>query len=217
MGGGSSLESLMINLGREPAPCCGSPDAPTVLRLPCDPGFSLEVDASNVLAGALLKNPERFSFAVQGFCFLLAPPPASTGFPCKHSFNPPRPPTNHPFAQTTQLLCPAQLPRVRTSPPPPTQPVPPSLITTLAPSGQGQGGTDLCLCLTFSGAKEVFLWTSRNRSKLERPSTGPPLVGPSHSTTRHHLVPGSRVLRQGWEGRQDGRGLILAGLSFWAW
>lgn len=76
VGDGGSLESL-INLGREPAPCCGSPDAPTVLRPSCGPGFSLELDVSKVPAGALLKTPERFIFAVQGFSSLLAPPPAS--------------------------------------------------------------------------------------------------------------------------------------------
>lgn len=99
--------------------------------------------------------------------------------PLQILIQPPRPPTNHPFAQTTQLLCPAQLPRVRTSPPPPTQPVPPSLITTLAPPGQGQGGTDLCLCLTFSRAKEVCFPLDikgqkqiREKETLNRTSSG---------------------------------------------
>lgn len=119
VGDGGSLESR-INLGREPALCCGSPDAPTVLRLSCGPGFS----EASVPCSPLL--------------WLL---PAS--LPNTHST--PRPPTNHPFTQTTQLLCPAQRPGVRASPFPPPPPVPLSLITTLAPPGQG--GTDLCLLL----------------------------------------------------------------------
>lgn len=164
-----------------------------------------------------LRNPERCSLRL---LLPAAPTPRLllAFLPNAHSAL--RPPTNHPFAQTTQLLCPAQLPRMRTSPPPPTQPVPPRLITALAPPGQGQGGTDLCLCLAFSRAEEAcFPLDIKGQKQIrERPSTGPPPVGPSQPTTCHHLVPGSRLLRRGWPGKHDaGGGFVLAGPSFWAW
>jgi hypothetical protein len=102
------------------------------------------------------------------FCNALFPPPLLPPgqLPSKHSvIHPPRPPTNHPFAQTTQLLCPAQLPWIMAA-------SPPSLITTLAPPGQGQGGTDLCLCLELLGPGGLFPSGHQGQEQIRDPQLG---------------------------------------------
>lgn len=98
-----------------------------------------------------LRNPERFSFVPQGFCSLLPPLPCSyqlSSQTLRTTYKPPicpdhTAPLPSSAPQDKDLLTPT-----------PAQPVPPSLITTLAPPGQGQGGTDLCLRLAFSRAEE---------------------------------------------------------------
>lgn len=127
---------------------------------------------------------------------LSAPPHQLPSQTLTHSF--PRPPTNHPFAQTTQLLCPAQLPGIMAAPPPSFQGPPPSLITTLAPPGRVGGGIDLHFCLEVSWAqKACFLLDIKGQEQIRDPqlsrtlvlSTPPPIFGP-------------RLLGQGR--RQDG-------------
>lgn len=104
----------------------------------------------------------------------LLPPPSSPllhhqlpSQTLSHSF--PRPPTNHPFSQTTQLLCPTQLLGIMATPPPSSQHPPPHLITTLAPPGPGNGAlTSISAWKSLGHRRPVFLWeTSRGRSKLK--------------------------------------------------
>lgn len=83
------------------------------------------------------------------------------------------------------------------TPPPPFQDPPPSLITTLAPPGQGGALTSVYAWKSHGHRRSVFFWTSRGRSKLET-LNGAPLQ--SLPPTTQSLGPGY----WGRAGRQDG-------------
>lgn len=133
------------------------------------------------------------SFALQSVCSLSLPPPAPPLPPHQlssqtltHSF--PRPPTNHPFAQTTQLL-PSSAPgdNGHTTP---TLPGPtPKPNYHLAPLLQaGKGGTDLRLCLEISWAQEAcFPLDIKGQEQIR---------GPLGSLPPHCPVSGPRLLGQ---------------------
>lgn len=139
----------------------------------------------------------------------LLPPHQLSSQTLSHSF--PRPPTNHPFAWTTQLLCPAQLLGIMAVPLPPSfQDPPPSLITTLAPPGGVGGGTDLCLCLAiFWEQEDCFPLDIKEQNQIKDPQLSPLWALPPHRS-----VSGPRLLGQGKEARW--RRPLSAPLSSWA-
>lgn len=146
-------------------------------------------------AGAQLKKSRVIQLCSASFCSLLPP------LPCFYQLSSQTLRTTYkpPICPDHTAPLPNSAPQDKDLPTPtPTQPVPPSLITTLAPPGQGQGGTDLCLCLTFSRAEEsCFPLDIKGQKQIrererERPSTGPPPLVPPippHATT-WFLVPG---------------------------
>lgn len=126
-----------------------------------------------------------------------------TSFPPKHSLiHSPRPPTNHPFAWTTQLL-PSSAPRDNGHATPTVPGPTPKPNYHLGTSGAGEGGIDLRLCLEISWAQEAcFPLDIKGQEQIRDPQLSPsaePLSHRSHPTAQS-LGPGY----WGRAGRQDG-------------